>query len=102
MRDLAAIAADFDANTSLLPRTVADAVMAVEAPDLNDDDRRWFREHVYNRTLNLYEISHRWRQDLESNRSLDFLYIFVQHWLKAFLKDEQGYRERHPDLPCPA
>ena len=107
MKDLTAVAAEFDAKTPLLPHVVADTVLAEHIGELSEVDRAWFRRHVYNRTLVLYEASPVWRADMEASgdRGRDVLYTFVRHWLDAFLKDKGEYRKQYAHMeplnPCP-
>ena len=89
---------DFTEETAIIPEIVADVVLSELAPESSEEDRAWFREHVHSRTVHLYEVNTRWRKMMRAANGRDELYIFVRHWLKAFLLDTQKYRERHPPI----
>lgn len=90
----------FTEVTTLLPQVVAETALkgnkAVEGI-LDEAQRAWFILHVDLRLRYLHanNCSYRLLMERPGNAGRDSVYEFVGHWLSAFLRDPEGYKQKH-------
>jgi hypothetical protein len=60
-----------------------------------DDKRAWFIKHVDTWVRWFHANNVKWRRMLDGGNR-DQLYVWVNHWLDAYLLDPVMYQERHP------
>jgi hypothetical protein len=92
--------AEFIRATSLALEIIALTILGDRkaADKLTDDESAWFVIHVDHWVRWFHANDRKWRSKLQgrSNAGRDYVYVFVNHWLDAYLKNPAQYQERHP------
>jgi len=92
----------FEEHTGLVLEAVVDGAIvfhdsAAMFEQLAEEQRSWFVAHASLRLRYMYANKPQFRQLLRGsgNGGRDRCYTWVEHWLEAYLRDPQVYRERH-------
>jgi hypothetical protein len=88
----------FAQETAIIVPLIALIVKEQEHPSLSEEDWNWFRHHADVRVRYLYSSNKSWKRVLKGNgdKGRDRVYMFVQHWLKAYVQNPARYQSRHP------
>lgn len=88
----------FEQRTPIMPDVVAQACLEQRRHDLTPAQAEWFVRHVDVWTRWFHANNAKWKRSLESdgNQGRDQLYVWVNHWLDAYLLDPRRYQDRHP------
>ena len=88
----------FEAATPIMPDVVAETCLAARDHTLTAEQYKWFVEHVDVWTRWFHANNAEWKRSLESegNQGRDQLYVWVNHWLDAYLLDPERYQRQHP------
>lgn len=97
----------FEDRTSLMLDVVIDTIVERASYDhrkatqqeklpVSDEDMAYFRTHSATWVRWFHANDPKWRRKLNGNGGRDMVYMFVTHWLEAFLNDPDSYRVRHP------
>jgi hypothetical protein len=86
---------DIEADTAILPWVVAETVIQESfafAPDMMPGEARAAQEHLEAKAAQVYRASEDFRKKIRSNArrgnaGRDNLYMFMRHWLSAWIKD---------------
>jgi len=81
---------DFIDKTAILPSVVVSRV--TEDSNLTPERLRWFHDHVAKRLCLMYP---RYKAQFKRESSIDFVYMWVRHWLAAYLLDPEQYEAKH-------
>jgi hypothetical protein len=79
----------------ILPNVVASTCLNSRGHTLTAGQADWFIKHVDTRVRWLHANNVRWRRSLDRG-DRDQLYVWVHHWLEAYLRGPVTYQERHP------
>ena len=81
-----------------MPDVVAETCLGKRQHNLTADQRAWFVKHADAWTRWFHANDAEWKRSLESegNRGRDQLYVWVNHWLDAYLLDPERYQKQHP------
>lgn len=60
----------------------------------HDESVAWFAAHAERRIRFLYDTNARIHNAIESGQGLETVYMFVDHWLDAYLDDQPNYRKQ--------
>jgi len=86
---------NFADQTSLLPKVVAETCINQRNHNLSTEQQLWFINHTESRTVNLYQNNRDWKKSCLKSTGREFLYMFVNHWLDAFIKNPTLYQNKH-------
>jgi hypothetical protein len=81
--------------TSILLDVVAITCINKKSHKLTQMQIKWFVDFVDIRVRWLYTNNKKWKQKLNNQSSIDYVYTFVNHWLDAFIKNPKWFQERH-------
>ncbi len=84
-------------HSALVPTVIAENILTKNRIILSDKDKNWFFDHVEARMRYLWSNVPRYQKKMASSRGLSWSYAFVEHWLKAFLKDKEEYKIKYSE-----
>ena len=80
---------EFYAEFPLLPWLVAETIL--EKNGHNPSEHQKFIASCDHRTLHHYNTHPRFRKYMDGGESREWLYAFVQHWMKSYFKSPEKY-----------
>ncbi len=88
----------FERATPIMPDVIAETCLAQRQHELTPEQTVWFVQHVDVRTRWFHANNAKWKRSLEANGNTgrDQLYVWVNHWLDAYLLAPEQYQERNP------
>jgi len=92
----------FEACTPIMPGVIAETCLGRRQHTLTPAQAAWFVRHVDVWTRWFHANNPKWKRSLESksNAGRDQLYVWVNHWLDAYLLDPERYQAQHPEREC--
>jgi hypothetical protein len=86
----------FEQKTSLLLPVIVRTCLGNHR--LTDAQVEWFQDHVDHRVRWYHANKPEWTRKLNSPTNLgrDWVYMWVTHWLSAYLLDPEDYQQRCP------
>lgn len=91
----------FETKTALLLDVIAENVVVQFENEykqtLTKEQREWSVNHADVRIRWFYANDKKWYKKLnnKTNVGRDYCYMFVAHWLKAFMMNNEQYKKRH-------
>lgn len=89
----------FDEATALLGYTIADRLFSEKDPQgmISPENREWFGDWAHGRMTELFNRDPKWNRKLRGPRGRDHAYMWVGHWMDAFMKSPEAFKAREHD-----
>lgn len=86
----------FDEATALLGAVIADRLFSEKDPQgrISAEDREWFGDWAHGRLEELFARDPKWNRRLRGPRGRDHAYMWVGHWMDAFMKSPGAFKDR--------
>lgn len=86
----------FNEATALLGAVIADRLFSEKDPQgrISPDDREWFGDWAHGRLEEMFARDPKWNRRLRGPTGRENAYMWVGHWMDAFMKSPGAFKDR--------